>query len=116
MRPPPSDEPGRLVGRIRRVVDDITAGNTTPRDAASSMSGDIRRLLETTRRRSGQKDPDLETLINQLDGLTSQLSDTEAFTEEGATAWTAKTVPLLDLIDGRLREMRRQTNVGASTA
>jgi KAP family P-loop domain len=105
-----------IVGRIRRVIDDVTTGNTTLRDAASSMSGDTRRLLETTRRRSAQKDLDLETLIKQLDGLASQLIDTEAPAEDAAAGWAAKTVPLLDLIDGRLREMRRQTNVGASTA
>jgi len=105
-----------IVGRIRRAIDDITTGNTALRDGTSSMSGDIRRLLETTRRRSAQKDLDLDTLINQLDGLVSQLVDTEAPAEDAATAWAAKTVPLLDLIDGRLREMRRQTNVGASTA
>jgi hypothetical protein len=98
------------------VVDDITAGNTAPGEAASSVSGDIRRLLETTRRRSAQKDSDLETLINQLDALVPQLTDTEAGTENAAAAWAAKVIPLLDLIDGRLREMRRQTNVGASTA
>lgn len=103
-----------VIGRIRRVVDDITVGNTAPGEAANSMSGDIHRLLETTRRRSAQKDSDLETLINQLDALVPQLTDTEAGTENAAAAWAAKIVPLLDLIDGRLREMRRQTNVGAS--
>jgi len=102
-----------IIGRIRRVVDDITAGNTTPQEVASIMSGDIRRLLETTRRRSAQN-LDLETLINQLDALTPQLADVAA--EDATTTWVAKAAPLLDSIDGRLRELRRQTNVGASTA
>jgi hypothetical protein len=59
-----------IVGRIRRVIDDVTAGTIAPGEAGSSLSGDIHRLLETTRRRwSAQKDPDLEKLINQLDNL-----------------------------------------------
>jgi hypothetical protein len=98
------------------VIDGVTVGTTTPEEAASSLSGDIRRLLETTRRRSAQKDPNLENLINQLDGLTPQLTVTNASSDNTATEWAAKAVPLLDLIDGRLREMRRQANVGASTA
>ena len=103
-----------IVARIRRVLDDITAGTTMRQEAASSMSGDIRRLQETTRRRSAQKDPDLEAMITRLDSLTHQLTDEAG--EDAGTTWVPKAVPLLDSIDGRLRELRRQTNVGASTA
>lgn len=104
-----------IVGRIRRVIEDVTAGATTPEEAANSLTADIRRLLDTTRRRS-QKDLNLENLINQLDGLTLQLANPDTSGTDRLGGWAAKTVPLLDLIDGRLRELRRQANVGASTA
>jgi hypothetical protein len=105
-----------IVGRIRRLIEDITAGTTTPKEAGSSLSGNLRRLLETTRRRSEKMDLNLETLTTQLDSLTSQLTDIDTSQGDATTTWAAKAVPLLDLIDGRLREMRRQANVGASTA
>jgi hypothetical protein len=104
-----------IVGQIRRVIDDVTTGTTTPKEAASILSGNIRRLLQTTGRRSSQ-DVNLETLINQLDDLMNKLAEIDTSQADAVTAWAAKAVPLLDLIDGRLREMRRRANVGASTA
>jgi hypothetical protein len=106
-----------IIGRIRRTLDELGEGNVTSAEAASSLDRDMTRLLELTSRRSTMSDLDVMPLASQIEKITDDLGAGATPSEVAAAAeWAKRTISLLDVIDARLREMRRQTNVGASGA
>lgn len=105
-----------LVNRLRRASHELTSGHMSVAEAAKRLPGDVSRLLDRTLRRS--------PLASQLEGTTRELDEVmrELATADSTALdqsdfvkrWAGKATPLLDALDAQLREMRRQTHVGAA--
>jgi KAP family P-loop domain len=104
-----------MVNRLRQDADDLTSGALTVADAAKKLPGDVRRLVEVTKRRTASG-PLLDRTLNQLDVVVRELMAMDSDAEDQsaiARDVTGRMTPLLDTLDTHLREMRRQTNIGA---
>lgn len=102
-----------IVNRLRQALDDLTSGAGAGSDAANRFGGDVRRLLDVTGRTRGG--PRMEQTLNKLDTSSRDLTTLLSDEGDGLATWAPGITPLLDSLDNQLRELRRQTNVGAYT-
>lgn len=104
------------VNRIRQTTHALTSGELLVSEALQQVSGEVSRLTDT-RRKQVRGTVELEQTIDQIDGaareLTAIVDAADADLPRIAKDWADKITPLLNSLDARLREMRRQTNVGA---
>lgn len=106
-----------IVGRIRGQIDQAVEGDHDLNELASDLAGDASRLSEIAKRRPASPSSELDAPVAQLDGVLRELRLGERpLTGIEGNEWATRTSEILNSIDGALRELRRQANVGASTS
>ncbi len=106
-----------MVNRVRKASHELTSGELSVAEAAKTVPGDVQRLLDLTVRRSSYA-PQLEGAVKQLDTVVRELTGADPAAPDQADfvkRWAAKAAPLLDTLDAQLRDLRRQTHVGATS-
>lgn len=104
-----------MINRLRQTADDLTSSELSVFDAAKTFTGEVRKLSEVTMRRA-RTSPQVHRTTQQLETAVRELTDVDASAadaRERAATWASKISPLLDTLDNELRELRRQTNIGA---
>ena len=106
-----------MVNRVRQASHELTSGELSVAEAAKTVPGDVRRLLDQTIRRSSYA-PQLEGAVKQLDTVVRELTGADPAASDQADfvkRWAARATPLLDTLDAQLRDLRRQTHVGPTS-
>lgn len=99
-----------MINRLRQAVDDLTSGTKSAADTVTEFGGEVRKLFDVVSRTRGG--PIMEHAVRQLETKARELTPTPD-DEPDVSAWASAVTLLFDTLDERLRELRRQANVGA---
>ena len=101
-----------LIGRFRAVLDDYTKGRVDPKEAAVNLSALLQRLHKVDIARRSQYGTALQRSVSDLEMVCRGITES---TEEDHPRDTAEAGQILDLLESRLREIRRQSNLGPNS-
>lgn len=100
-----------MSSRLRKTTEDLSSEDLFS-DAMMRLPSELHSLLSLASRNS--KNRQLERIIKELDILGRELANAESTSELGSGRdLVSRITTKLDIFDDHLRELRRQTNVGA---